>query len=199
MDRVLQLWYSLHELRRLRMFTQVNISARKLTGVVQFQYSASVSSNGCGGSTAISATTISATAVTATTLAPITSTTVAITVSTSATTSATGPSSSGTPPTISSDATCQKMYTTCIAQVDQNVANPWAVEACVLGATCFGGQRPVDGFLATVKSFKNPNGATPASLTVPRVSTSLLSAISTDGKDWTQQNFVRCFPHLDVA
>jgi len=60
----------------------------------------------------------------------------------------------------------------------------------VLGATCFGGQRPVDGFLATVKSFKNPNGATPASLTVPRVSTSLLSAISTDGKDWTQQNFI---------
>jgi Fe-S-cluster-containing dehydrogenase component len=83
------------------------------------------------------------------------------------------------------------MYTTCIDRVDQNVTNPWAVEACVLGATCFGGKRPVDDFLASVYSYKNPNSsAYPAWRTEPRLPASLLNAISTDGKTRTQQNFV---------
>ena len=84
------------------------------------------------------------------------------------------------------------MFTTCISQVDQKVANPWSVEACVLGATCFGGQHPVDGFLSTVYGVKNPGSSgAPALVNEPRLSTSLFAKISTDGRTWTQQNFVR--------
>ena len=84
------------------------------------------------------------------------------------------------------------MFTTCIAYSDQKVTNPWAIESCLLGATCFGGQRPVDDFLAAVYSAKNPSSnAYPASLNEPRVSSALFNQISKDGKTVTQQNFVR--------
>ena len=91
------------------------------------------------------------------------------------------------------------MFTTCVSQVDQNVANPWGVEACVLGATCFGGQRPVDGFLSAVYSAKNPTStvAAPTSINAPRLETTLFAQISTDGKTWTQQNFV-CPTHTSL-
>lgn len=89
------------------------------------------------------------------------------------------------------------MFTTCIDQVDQKVADPWAVEACVIGATCFGGQRPVDDFLAAVYAVKTGSSSTPpASVNEPRLSTSLFDTISTDGKTWTQQNFVRFLHNL---
>ncbi|KZV71767.1 hypothetical protein PENSPDRAFT_577135 [Peniophora sp. CONT] len=120
-----------------------------------YQYSSSVSSNGC-----------------------------------SATTTTTSSAPATTTPVISSDASCQKMFTTCIAQVDPKVSNPWSVEACVLGATCFGGQRPVDGFLSAVSGVKGVSPA-PASVNEPRLSTSLFGKIATDGKTLTQQNFVR--------
>ncbi|VDB99959.1 unnamed protein product [Peniophora sp. CBMAI 1063] len=100
-----------------------------------------------------------------------------------------------TTPVVSSDASCQKMFTACIDQVDQDVANPWAVEACVLGATCFGGQVPVDGFLSTVYSQKNPSSTVtaPTSINEPRLATSLFASVSTDGQTWTQQNFIDAY------
>ena len=62
----------------------------------------------------------------------------------------------------------------------------------MLGATCFGGQRPVDGFLSAVYSAKNPTStvAAPTSINAPRLENTLFAQISTDGKTWTQQNFV---------
>jgi hypothetical protein len=132
-----------------------------------FQYSSTVGSNGCS-------------AATSTVIAP--------------TTTSSAPPATTTIPVISSDATCQKMFTTCIAQSDQKLTNPWSNEACLLGATCFGGQRPVDDFLAAVYGAKNPgSNAYPASLNEPRVSTSLFSKISTDGKSVTQQNFIDAY------
>ncbi|KAF9465604.1 hypothetical protein BDZ94DRAFT_1159702 [Collybia nuda] len=118
-----------------------------------FQYSSSVSSNGCSG------TTIS-------TLPPTT----------------TQPPPTSTP-TISSDASCQKMFTTCINEVNKDVSNIFSVKSCVLGATCFGGQRPVAGFVSTVYGVKNSGGSSaPAPSALPRVSQALFNAGSTNSE-----------------
>ncbi|VDB99960.1 unnamed protein product [Peniophora sp. CBMAI 1063] len=145
-----------------------------------YQYSSSVDSSSC------SAVTASATA-TASGSATITATPTSVRTSSA-------PAATSTT-VVSSDATCQKMFTTCVAQVDLNVQNPWGVEACILGATCFGGQRPVDGFLSAVYSAKNPTSivAAPTSINEPRLSTTLFAGISTDGKTWTQQNFIDAY------
>ena len=91
------------------------------------------------------------------------------------------------------------MFTTCVAQIDVSGLGAWGIEACVLGATCFGGQHPVDGFLAAVYKAKNPTAIVdpPTSINEPNVSTTLLAKISTDGKTWTQQNFV-CLMHTSL-
>jgi hypothetical protein len=66
---------------------------------------------------------------------------------------------------------CQQLQHICEQSVNQEVTNAWSHEACLLGASCFGGQRPVDGFLASVFDAKNSPNATnsPTSLKEPRV------------------------------
>lgn len=54
----------------------------------------------------------------------------------------------------------------------------------------FGGQRPIDGFIATVFSAKGGSGTAPASLTETRLSSDVFGSISTDGQTITQQNFI---------
>ncbi|KZV59156.1 hypothetical protein PENSPDRAFT_552652, partial [Peniophora sp. CONT] len=88
---------------------------------------------------------------------------------------------------------CQALQTTCAASVKADLSDAWNIKACVFGATCFGGQRPVDGFLAAVHSDKSASGSAPASVNLPRVTTALFNSISTDGKTVSQQNFVDGF------
>ena len=70
-----------------------------------------------------------------------------------------------------SDAFCQQLFTDCVNVGPNVVSNPWATPACIYGATCFGGSRPVDDFLASVASSLNTTFE--ASLDVPRVSSAV--------------------------
>ncbi|KZV63270.1 hypothetical protein PENSPDRAFT_738893 [Peniophora sp. CONT] len=88
---------------------------------------------------------------------------------------------------------CQALQTTCAASVKPDLSDAWNIKACVFGATCFGGQRPVDGFLAAVHSDRGLSGPAPASVNLPRVTTALFNSISTDGKTVSQQNFIDGF------
>jgi hypothetical protein len=113
-------------------------------------------------------------------------------VSSSACSSTTPSSAAPTPttPIVSSDATCQKMFTQCVGEVDSAVDNIFAIKSCVLGATCFGGQRPVSGFVAAVYGQKH-TGTPPTPSEEARLPTALFAAISEDGgKTWTQQAFI---------
>jgi hypothetical protein len=56
---------------------------------------------------------------------------------------------------------CQAVQKTCAKSVKSDLSNAWNIKACVLGATCFGGHRPVDGFLAAVYSQKGGKGTAP--------------------------------------
>lgn len=101
---------------------------------------------------------------------------------------------------------CQALFNTCAARVDHSLSNVFAIESCLLGASCFGGQRPVDDFLAALYGSLNGTGTPPASVNLARVPTSvsswLLSYTSPlkqspqvfnalgDGSTVTQQNFI---------
>ncbi|KJA19842.1 hypothetical protein HYPSUDRAFT_204272 [Hypholoma sublateritium FD-334 SS-4] len=87
-----------------------------------------------------------------------------------------------------SDAFCTQLFTDCVNVGPSVVSNPWNTPACIYGATCFGGQRPVDDFLASVASSLNTTFE--ASLDVPRVSSAVFDQISTDGQVITQQNYI---------
>jgi len=114
------------------------------------------------------------------------SSSVSSTACSSATTSSAAPTQ-----TVSSDATCQKMFTQCVEEVDSAVDNIFSIKPCVLGATCFGGQRPVSGFVATVYGQKVGGGTPPTPLGETRLSTTLFNSISEDGgHTWTQQAFI---------
>jgi hypothetical protein len=64
---------------------------------------------------------------------------------------------------------CQALQNTCVNEVRTDLNNVWSVKACVMGATCFGGQRPVDGFLSAVHSATGGAGSAPTGLTAPRM------------------------------
>lgn len=70
-----------------------------------------------------------------------------------------------------SNAFCTQLFTDCVNVGPNVVSNPWDTPACIYGATCFGGQRPVDDFLASVASSLNTTFE--ASLDVPRVSSAV--------------------------
>lgn len=71
---------------------------------------------------------------------------------------------------------CNEMMTIC-AQASDALTNPWKTPACLFGAACFGGQRPVDGFLAALCATKNGNSCSssgaPTALDSPRVSSNV--------------------------
>lgn len=88
-------------------------------------------------------------------------------------------------PVVSSDTSCQKMFTTCVDEVNSAVDNIFSIKSCVLGASCFGGQTPVADFIATVYQQKNGNKiSVPQPADEARVSTALFNAGSTDGKKY---------------
>jgi hypothetical protein len=83
------------------------------------------------------------------------------------------------------------MFTQCVSEVDSAVDNIFSIKSCVLGATCFGGQRPVAGFVATVYGQKGGTGTSPTPLNEARLSVGLFNSISQDGgQTWTQQAFI---------
>jgi hypothetical protein len=107
---------------------------------------------------------------------------------------------------------CQQLVSTCAKAVDPSLSNAFAIQSCVFAATCFGGKRPVDNFLASVYATKNPTGTTPPqSVNLARVTSTVcfalcfhpsathtdygqvLNAISTNGKSISQQNFIDGF------
>ncbi|VDB99961.1 unnamed protein product [Peniophora sp. CBMAI 1063] len=85
---------------------------------------------------------------------------------------------------------CRALQTECAATVKSDLSDAWNIKACIFGATCFGGQRPVDGFLAAVYADRGLSGTAPASVNLPRVTTSLFNSISTNGQTVSQQNFI---------
>jgi len=97
----------------------------------------------------------------------------------------------------SDNGACAQMKSICEKAIDDNATNPWSVEACLYGASCFAGSKPVDAFLTAVYEAKNPSytcfDSYPESKTEPRVSTAVFNAISTDKKTVTQQNFIDGF------
>ncbi|KAF5309257.1 hypothetical protein D9619_012698 [Psilocybe cf. subviscida] len=107
-----------------------------------------------------------------------------------ASTTTTQPPPSSSPTSVSSDASCNKMFNTCVAQANSAVSDAWSHPACLYAASCFGGQRPVDGLLATVFGAKGGSGTAPVSVSETRLSTATMKTISTDGSTITQQNFI---------
>ncbi|KAF7977602.1 hypothetical protein HWV62_3210 [Athelia sp. TMB] len=97
----------------------------------------------------------------------------------------------------SDNGACAQMKTICQKAVDEDVTNPWSIEACVYGASCYAGSDPVDTFLKHVYEGKNHDYTCfegyPTSKLAPRVSSKVLDAISTDKKIITQQNFIDGF------
>ncbi|KAF5310785.1 hypothetical protein D9619_007995 [Psilocybe cf. subviscida] len=83
---------------------------------------------------------------------------------------------------------CKQLLNICAASPNA-LSNPWSVKACLFGAGCFGGQRPVDGFLVAVAAAKHASSA-PASHNVPHISQAVFNSISTNGKAITQQNYI---------
>jgi hypothetical protein len=109
----------------------------------------------------------------------------------------------------SDNGACAQLAATCASEVNNSLSNVFSIEACVFAATCFGGQRPVDDFLASLFTTKNGAnaGTPPQSVNLPRVSSSvrlipftssliynndnqLLNALSDNGKAVTQQHFI---------
>lgn len=69
---------------------------------------------------------------------------------------------------------CQQLATTCVKAVNPSLSNVFAIESCIVAATCFSGQRPVDNFLAFVSAAKNGNSAAPPqSVNLPRVTSAV--------------------------
>ena len=68
---------------------------------------------------------------------------------------------------------CRALQTTCAASVKSDLSDAWNHKACLFGATCFGGQQPVDGFLAAVYADRGFSGTAPKSVDLPRVTTSV--------------------------
>lgn len=89
-------------------------------------------------------------------------------------------------PTISTDDTCQAMFTQCIKDVDVNY---FAHASCVLGATCADGKKPVDDFITAVAQQHGDN-TKPTSLTQQRLTQTLFDSWSTDNETLTEQNFI---------
>lgn len=77
----------------------------------------------------------------------------------------------------SDNGACAQMKSICEKAIDDNATNPWSVEACMFGASCFAGSKPVDAFLTAVYEAKNPSytcfDSYPESKTEPRVSTAV--------------------------
>jgi len=90
----------------------------------------------------------------------------------------------------SDNGSCQQQYKTCAAKVDASLDNVFSIESCLFAASCFGGQRPVDDFLASLHGTKGGSGTALSSVSLARVTTTVFNAISTDGKVVTQQNFI---------
>ncbi|EIM91609.1 uncharacterized protein STEHIDRAFT_108126 [Stereum hirsutum FP-91666 SS1] len=85
---------------------------------------------------------------------------------------------------------CAQLERICVGEVSTQTLDLWAHNACLFGASCFGGQVPVDGFVASAWSSDGGNGTAPASLNLTRVTTDAFNSISTDGQSVTQQNFI---------
>jgi len=93
---------------------------------------------------------------------------------------------------------CQQLHNTCAGALVLNttsLANVWSIESCLFAATCLGpsGSHPVDNFLADLWTHVGGNGTAPASANLPRVPTSLLQSLSTDGSTISQQDFINGF------
>ncbi|KAF5310850.1 hypothetical protein D9619_008000 [Psilocybe cf. subviscida] len=144
-----------------------------------YQFSATVNSPGCGGTVTSSAR------ITTITLHPITT---ASTIRSPVTTITASPVP--VPTGGVAEVSCSKMYDTCVAQANKAVSDAWSHPACLFAATCFGGQRPVDGLLSAVFGAKRNSGAAPTSVKETRLSTTTTKSISTDGKTVTQQNWI---------
>jgi hypothetical protein len=71
----------------------------------------------------------------------------------------------------SDNGACQVLKTVCANTVNSDLSNAWNIKACVFGASCFAGQRPVDGFLASVAAAKGTSA--PQSVNLPRVTSSV--------------------------
>lgn len=85
---------------------------------------------------------------------------------------------------------CAQLERICVGEVSTQTLDLWAHNACLFGASCFGGQVPVDGFVASAWSSDGGNGTAPAILNLTRVTTDAFNSISTDGQTVTQQNFI---------
>lgn len=69
---------------------------------------------------------------------------------------------------------CHQQLLTCASSVDTaDLSNAWSIESCVFGATCVGGQRPVDNFLAELWTQVGGTGTAPSSVNLPRVTTAV--------------------------
>jgi hypothetical protein len=106
-------------------------------------------------------------------------------------------------PTISSDATCQKMFAQCGQVISADGTDAWQHLPCIFAATCFGGQRPVAGLLYTAWEDKNQGQGTtsqaPAPANIPRVSQDLFNQIAPSGQ-LSQQNFIDgWYSYLDTV
>ncbi|KAF9465605.1 hypothetical protein BDZ94DRAFT_1214436 [Collybia nuda] len=94
----------------------------------------------------------------------------------------------------SDNGACQQLTTNCVNAVDKSLNNVFAIESCVLAASCFNGQRPVDNFLAFVSAAKNGNSVPPPqSVNLPRVTSTVMNAISTNAKFISRQNYIDAF------
>ena len=71
---------------------------------------------------------------------------------------------------------CQALQTECASSVKSDLSDAWNIKACVFGASCFGGQHPVDGFLAAVWADRGESGSAPTSVSLPRVTSSVSTA-----------------------
>ncbi|KJA16918.1 hypothetical protein HYPSUDRAFT_57929 [Hypholoma sublateritium FD-334 SS-4] len=159
-----------------------------------FQFAATVNSNGCPTTTS-SGLPISLPI--STTIAPILSTSsVTATFLTSTVSTATGPTATPPPfPNISSEPSCQWQFETCVQSVNSDASNAWSQISCLLAASCFGGQRPVDGLLSVVFTTKTGKSSSlaPTSLAEARLSNATLNKISTNGSTVTVQNWIDAY------
>jgi len=73
---------------------------------------------------------------------------------------------------------CQALFNICADHVEPSLENVFAIESCLFGASCFGGQHPVDDFLASLYSSVNCGGTAPESVHLARVPSSVRSLLS---------------------
>ncbi|PPQ92553.1 hypothetical protein CVT25_010386 [Psilocybe cyanescens] len=85
---------------------------------------------------------------------------------------------------------CEQLVVSCAASGTQAISDPWSIPACIYGATCFGGSRPVDAFLLAIATERNQPDSAKASLNVPGLTLETFNKISTDKTVITQQNFI---------